>query len=104
MPNYEMPATVLASNWLPPLLMIFSFPLLLLVLVLCLHIVVDFTPRSLRAHRVNIHPFKTRMVDLWLVVRLLASEFMAAGVVRSVTSELRAAGDWVGWRGKRAQS
>ncbi|MDQ3621153.1 MAG: hypothetical protein M3463_01490 [Verrucomicrobiota bacterium] len=88
-------AMVVASNWPTPLLMILSFPLLLLVLLLFVHVVVEFTPRSLRAHHVSYHPFKTRMIDLWLIIRLLASELKSAGDW---------VGEWLGLRGKARQN
>ena len=50
--------------------MILSFPLLFAALLLLVHIVVEFAPRSLRAHRVSYRPIQTRVADWLLVIRL----------------------------------
>ncbi len=53
-----------------PILMILSFPLLYALLLLCVHVVVEFAPHYIRQHRVSYRPIQTRVADLLLIIRL----------------------------------
>ena len=55
------------SAWM----MVLSFPFVLGALLLFIHIVVEFAPRTIRAHRVSYRPIQTRIADLVLIVRLV---------------------------------
>lgn len=50
--------------------MIMSFPLLYALLLVFVHGVVEFAPRTIREHRVSYRPIQTRIADLLLIVRL----------------------------------
>lgn len=51
-------------------LMVLSFPLLYALLLLLVHVVVEFAPRYIREHRVSYRPIQTRIADLLLIIRL----------------------------------
>ena len=51
--------------------MILSFPLLYALLLLFVHGVVEFAPRTIREHRVSYRPIQTRFADLVLICRLV---------------------------------
>lgn len=51
--------------------MVLSFPLLFAGLLLFVHMVVEFAPRTIREHRVSYRPIQTRMADLMLIIRLV---------------------------------
>lgn len=53
-----------------PVIMVLSFPLLCVLLMVFVHSIVEFAPRSIREHRVSYRPIQTRVADWLLIVRL----------------------------------
>jgi hypothetical protein len=52
-----------------------SFPALCIVLLLFVHATVEFSPRTLREHRVTYRPTQTRAADWLLIFRLASAIF-----------------------------
>jgi hypothetical protein len=50
--------------------MLLSLPLVFGLLLFFVHLVIEFGPRTLRAHRVAYRPIQTRLADWLLIVRL----------------------------------
>jgi len=50
--------------------MILSFPLLCGALMVYVHGIVEFAPRTIRVHRVSYRAIQTRIADWLLIVRL----------------------------------
>lgn len=51
--------------------MVLSFPLLCGALMVYVHGIVEFAPRTIRAHRVSYRAIQTRVADWLLIVRLV---------------------------------
>lgn len=59
------------TDWpISPILMILSFPLLCGALMVYVHGIVEFAPRTIRAHRVSYRAIQTRVADWLLILRL----------------------------------
>lgn len=59
------------TDWpISPILMILSFPLLCGALMIYVHGIVEFAPRTIRAHRVSYRAIQTRVADWLLILRL----------------------------------
>jgi hypothetical protein len=60
------------TDWpISPVLMILSFPLLCGALMVYVHGIVEFAPRTIRAHRVSYRAIQTRIADWLLILRLV---------------------------------
>ena len=51
--------------------MVAGLPLLFVALLGFAHLVIEFTPYSIRQHHVSIRPIKSRVADLLLMIRLV---------------------------------
>lgn len=71
--------------------MVLSFPALCGLLLLYVHAVVEFAPRSLREHRVTYRPIKTRVADWLLIVRLGCANLLSFPVQDAVEEQESAA-------------
>ena len=61
----------MTDQWpISPVLMVASFPLLCMILLGFVHAVVEFAPRTIRAHRVSYRRIQTRVADFLLILRL----------------------------------
>jgi len=60
------------TDWpISPLFMTLSFPLLCGALMVYVHGIVEFAPRTIRAHRVSYRAIQTRVADWLLILRLV---------------------------------
>ena len=58
------------QDWPSTGMMLLAFPALCLVLLIFVHLVVEFAPCTIREHKVNYRRIQTHVADLLLIIRL----------------------------------